>query len=155
MIKFPRKEIRADLIAHHVRLAGYKGAVCFSCGNASAALVKTGIYVVDVSPTGALEAKRWWQPWEVARAWPELFDATSGHLPLWLMVKIADAFKEHIGELKPGATHQVGTGSGESFVCLQIAYPEVHFEPVYGLTRGTQYDKFAPLNPVVNALRRR
>jgi len=144
------KALRADLIAGYVRQAGLPGVVCFSCGNASAALRRVGLYVVDVSPSGDVEARRWWQPAEIARAWPHLFDATSGHLPLPLMAQLAAALRAAMGPLEPGP-HDVPTGSGETILCLRWAYPGVAFRAVYGGTRATRYEAQAPLVQLVAA----
>ena len=146
-----RKKIRSKVIADFVRSAGYKGAVCFSCGNASQALIDEHIFVVDISDTGPLRAQAWFDPAMIRRIWPDLFDATSGHLPAGLMVKIAAAMRADLGPLKD-REYMVPTGSGETIVCLGIAYPETRFRPVYNLDRGTIYEPQAPLNDLVFAM---
>lgn len=151
-LRVPTKQIRAELIAQYVREAGYRGCVCFSCGNASRALKEAGLYVVDVSPQGDLEAKRWWTPAEIHRSWPDLFDATSGHLPVPLMAVLAAKFKDHLGCLWVDVVYEVPTGSGETITCLRWAYPEVKFRPKYGKELSVKYEAQAPLTPVVNGL---
>ncbi|HEY0837212.1 MAG TPA: hypothetical protein VGE72_25090 [Azospirillum sp.] len=146
-----RKALRAAVIARHVAGAGYAGVVCFSCGNASRALKAAGLYVVEVAPGGDLAPGRWWGADEIRRAWPHLLDATSGHLGAPLMAQIAAALRAHLGRLEPGA-YAVPTGSGETLVCLAMAYPACRFRPLYGDTPGTRYEAAAPLNPLVAAL---
>lgn len=138
-IPAPDKSIRSAIIADYVRLAGYRGVVCFSCGTASAALKSRVPYVVDVSPTGDLLPVRWWTPAEIRRAWPDLFDATCGHLPLHLMAAIANAFGVHYnGLFVDGQRYNVPTGSGETILCLRMEFPRVIFVPVWGATPGTK-----------------
>lgn len=147
-----RKRIRAALIADYVRAAGYPGVVCFSCGNASAALKGTGLFVVDVSPGGDLRAERWWSPEDIHRVWPSLLDATSGHLTAPLMARLSDALKAHIGPLSARSIVDVPTGSGETIACLRWAYPAVTFRAVFdGTTPGTIYEPEAPLVAVAIA----
>lgn len=125
--------------------------VCFSCGNASRALREAGLYVVDISPTGALEAKIWWTPEEIHQAFPDLFDATSGHLPVPILSRITKIFKEHLGQL-PARHYDVPTGSGETITCLRIAFPRIRFTAVYNLNEATRYDKRAPMNQLVEIM---
>ena len=146
-----RKVIRSAVIADHVRMAGYEGAVIFSCGNASRALKATGIYTVDVSASGDLEPRRWWQPWEIHKAWPLLLDATSGHLGAPLMMSVARAIRDSTGRLPGDIVHVVPTGSGETIACLRWVYPGVEFEPLYDCGPGTEYSPEAPLNEMVKA----
>ena len=149
MLTFPeRKQIRAKVIAAYVREAGYRGVVAFSCGNAAAALRDEGLVVVEVGPMGGLRPGKWWRPAEVHQCWPDLFDATSGHLPIPLMLDIAWAFRKHLGDL-PGGGYEVPTGSGETIVCLRWAYPAISFTPIYGMGAGAKYEVEAPLNQIV------
>jgi len=119
-----------------MQVAGYRGCVCFSCGNASRALLDAGLYVVDVSRHGMLDARMWWTPEEIHRAWPDLFDATPGHLPAPLMVSLAEAYRKELGEMEQVEQYVVPTGSGETVLCLRIAYP--------GLLFVAQYDDSSP-----------
>ncbi len=146
-----RKALRAAVIARHVREAGLPGVVCFSCGNASRALKEAGLYVVEIAPQGDLSAGKWWTASEIARAWPHLFDATSGHLSPPVMSAVADALREELGFLPPGI-FDIPTGSGETLVCLAMAYQDCRFRPVYGVGRGTEFEPRAPLNALVQAL---
>jgi len=131
-----------------MKRCGYRGCVCFSCGNASEALKKQGLYVFDVAPQGSLNANKWWTPEEIHKAWPDLFDATSGHLPIHLMNEIAAAFKTFLGNL-PEHCYSVPTGSGETIICLKLVYPDIEFIPVYDLDPATKYEPDAPLNDLV------
>jgi hypothetical protein len=144
---FPSKKIRAQVIAEFIQSAGYKGAVVFGCGNGAAALRECGVYVIDVSARGEIEARKWWTPAEIKKCWPDLFDATSGHLPAWLMLKIATAFREYLGNIEGGI---VPTGSGETITCLRWAFPEKKFTPIYDLDASTKYNENAPLNILVS-----
>lgn len=139
------------MIAEYVGAAGYRGVVCFSCGNASAALIAAGLDVVDVSPRGAIEARRWWQPEEIARVWPDRFDATSGHLTMPLMVRFAGALAADLGPLDAGP-YTVPTGSGETITALRFAYPGTAFVAEYGNDAATRYEAEAPLTAIVAAL---
>jgi hypothetical protein len=151
MLTFPRKQIRAAVIAQYIERAGYRGAVCFSCGHASAALQRAGVYVVDISETGDLIARSWWHAADIRRAWPDLLDATCGHLPAPLMGELATAYRVSIGALGE-ASYDVPTGSGETMICLSMAYPGVRFVPKYDLDAATAYHDRAPLNRLVTAL---
>lgn len=152
MLDFPHKALRARVIAEWVRAAGYPGVVCFSCGHASRALKDVGLYCVEVAPTGALQAGCWWSPEEIHRCWPHLLDATSGHLPAPLMTKLADAYKAWLGDLTEGATYRIATGSGETVLCLKIAYPDCTFIPYYdNSSPSTTFSPAAPLNSWVES----
>ncbi len=141
-----QKQIRAAVIARYVKNAGYRGVVAFSCGNATAALREAGLWVLDISPDGMLApTEKWWTPAEIHAAFPDLFDATSGHLPMYLMIEIARELKSTLGKL-PEAEYEVPTGSGETIACLRLAYPSITFTPICGIGKGTEYDSRAPLN---------
>lgn len=151
-LPFPeRKTIRARVIADYVKAAGYKGVVCFSCGHASQALQDTGIYTLQVAPQGDLQTSRWWTPEMIHKGFPGLFNATSGDLPVSLMVRLAEAYKKYIGELKT-TFYSIPTGSGETIICLSWVYPLSKFIALYGVGVGTEYDTDQPLNKVVSTL---
>lgn len=143
-----RKAIRARVIARYVYAAGYPGVVCFSCGNAARALREAGLWVVEVGPCGELRPGKWWTPAEIHKVWPGLLDATSGHLPIPLMIEVARALQQELGDLG-GGKYRVPTGSGETITCLRWAYPAAIFEPMYGLGAGTERNPEAPLNEIV------
>jgi hypothetical protein len=148
VLHFPAKKIRAEYIADYIRAAGYHGAVVFGCGNGAQALRDCGITVIDISPRGELVPTRWWQPEEIARVWPNYFDATSGHLPAWMMIEIGKKFREHIGD--DLSECYVPSGSGETIVCLRWAYPGIKLSPIYNLDEATQYSENSPLNFLVS-----
>jgi hypothetical protein len=151
----PEKQIRATEITRYVVDAGYKGIVVFTCGNAAKALRETGIWndsIVEVGPKGGLQTDRWWTPAEIRRTWPDLFDATSGHLPFTLMVKVAAGLRTVLGALDKDVQYLVPTGSGETILCLGLAYPHISFCAVYDNDRPeTTRDAEAPLNAAVDA----
>lgn len=149
-LRFPHKQIRSKVIADYVRTAGYRGVVVFSCGNAAAALREQGLEVVEVGPRGDLDANKWWTMAEIHRAWPDLFDATSGHLAVPLMGDIAKAFRAHLGDL-PAGRYSVAAGSGETVTCLRIVYPLLTFDATYDNSKPeTTRSEDAPLNAIVD-----
>lgn len=135
------------MINLYCKRAGYRGVVCFSCGNASAELKKV-IDTIDVSVTGDLTANKWWDSAEIHRIWPHRFDATSGHLPAPLLDGLALAYRQEIGELTE-KEYNVPTGSGETIICLALAYPDIKFNAIYDVGPGTEYNEQAPLNGLV------
>lgn len=149
-LTFPNKQLRAEAIKDYIE-GRYEGAVCFSCGNASRELKAAGVNTIDISPRGDLMANRWFRQAEVSDVFPTLFDATSGHLPMELMVNIASRFKRYLGELQ-GPCYYVPTGSGETLFCLKLAYPDKKFIAVYNMNEATQYDEENPFNEVVKAV---
>ena len=146
---FPHKQIRALVIYSYLRDSDYKGIVVLSCGNASRALKE--VYKYDNFDIITPKSTHWFSNEEIAKKWFGYFDATSGHLPLWLMVRIAESFRLYLGELN-NKRYYVPTGSGETIICLKIAYPNKDFIAVYNLNNATKYEKYAPLNKVVSAL---
>ena len=144
--KLNQKEVRAKIIAEYAYRAGYRGVVCFSCGNASEALRQPcnqhGLMLVEISPTGGLAANRWYTQEEIHRTWPDLFDATSGHLPVFLMARIADHFHRN---LKLTDSCYVPTGSGETFFCLKMAFPFHTLIPIFGTEKGCEPNTASPL----------
>lgn len=152
---FPRKELRTKPIIDYVKQSGYDGIVCFSCGNATRALKKAcnveGIYLLGISPYDALSAREWWSMAEIHKAFPVLFDATSGHLPFELMSIISGVFKDFIGELKKDK-YEIAAGSGETITCLRLCYEKVHFTAVYNIDNATKYEEKAPLNALVKKM---
>lgn len=148
---FPAKRLRAKVIAEYLSGLHQARCVCLTCGNAAEALREEGLEVCEVGPKAALQATRWIRPEEVAAWWPGLFDATSGHLPVWLMLRIANRFREHLGDLSE-SKYAIPTGSGETLVCLAMAYPDVRFVALYGDDPATKYEVAAPLNVLVARL---
>ena len=151
LLRFPHKKIRAEVIKEYMEKADYKKAVCFSCGNAARALEDAGIEVLHIGAAGDLIPMKWYTQAEIKKVFPDYFDATSGHLPMELMLKIAERFQRYLGFEMPAIVY-VPTGSGETIVCLKLAYPEKRFVAVYDLDKATEYDEQAPLNKLVELL---
>lgn len=150
-LSFPHKKIRAQVIAEFVRTAAYRGVVVFTCGNAAKTLRDEGLEVTEIGPRGDLKTEKWWTMAEIHRAWPGLFDATSGHLAVPLMGDIAKAYHAYLGEL-PVGRYKVAAGSGETVTCLRIAYPLLTFDPTYDDSKPeTTRHPDAPLNAIVDA----
>lgn len=150
LLRFPHKELRAAVIKKYIAEAGYDKVVCFSCGNAAAKLEEAGVDVLHIGAKGVLEPHKWFTQAEIAKVFPGYFDATSGHLPAELMVRLAKVYKAYIGRIQ-GDTVYIPTGSGETLVCLKMAYPEKQFVAVYNIDKATEYDIDAPLNAYVRA----
>ncbi len=148
LLKLENKKIRARVIKKYIEDLGYKGVVCFSCGNATRELKNIGLNVIDISPSGDFEALHWFTPKQVKQYFPEHFDATSGHLSIELMQLIGAEFKKELGENLP-QTNYIATGSGETIVCLKLAYPDKDFIAVYNLNDATKYEPEATLNDIV------
>lgn len=153
MYRFNNKELRAKAISAYMTRYGYTRAVCFSCGHASAELKFEGIDTLDISPTGDLLANKWFTIGDIHKAFPTYFDATSGHLPWDCMQYVADVFKIALKEL-PDEIY-LPTGSGETLVCLKMAFPNTKITAVYNIDEGTEYSEFAPLNDMVKLLAER
>jgi hypothetical protein len=159
-LRVPAKRWRAQVIAGYVRQAGLRGVVCFGCGNAAAELRKTGLYVVDMSARGDAEPKRWWGTAEIYQAFGAggLFDATSGHLPLWMMLQVSKIMQEEVSLTMHGeaASYIVPCGSGETVLELAWAFPRVRFIPAYnfeGALEATKRDECAPLNYLIDTFK--
>ena len=134
-----------------MQAAGYTRAVCFSCGNAARELQKAGVDVLHIGPHGDLIPNKWYTQAEIKRDFPQYFDATSGHLPMELMLEIAKRFRAYL-QYSLDDTVYVPTGSGETLVCLKLAYPDREFIAVYDLDEATEYSIHAPLNTLVKLL---
>lgn len=151
LLRFPHKQIRADIIKDYMREAGFTKAVCFSCGNAARALEAAGVDTVHVGADGELNPNKWFTQARISKVFDGYFDATSGHLPIELLLRLAAAYKKHLQD-KLGDVVYVPTGSGETLVCLKLAYPNKKFIAVYDLDKATEYSKDAPLNKFVELL---
>lgn len=153
LLRVPAKRVRAEIIRRHC-WDTYPGVVCFTCGNAADALRDVGLSVIEVGPRGVLNAPRWWTPSAVRRSWPHLFDATSGHLPSWMLVAMAQRWRELLTpELGPmlGVVY-VPSGSGETAITLALAYPSWSIVPVFNLDAATEWEPQTPLLPLMEAL---
>ena len=149
----PAKRLRAECIAQEC--AGR--VVCFTCGNAAAALRAVGLEVVEISPHGQLAANGWCTTADVRRMFPQHFDATSGHLPVDLMLRIGHRLTRWLEDrgvrLEAGVDYVVPSGSGETVVCLKLANPCMSFVARYdGTDPATRYEKENPLNAFVRHL---
>lgn len=161
LLKFPHKRLRAEIIYDYVLFSQYRGVVLLSCGNA----IKWMRWVVQKKQKGKskfackvevaeMTTTKWLTNEQIGNMAPTHFEATSGHLPLWLMVRIAKKFRNYFnshGGL-PLKKYYVPTGSGETILCLKLAYPKKEFVAVYNVSRGSKYEKKAPLNDAVTAL---
>lgn len=146
------KAARATAIREYMAQAGYARAVCFSCGNAYSALLEEGVDVLGVAPNGDFMACRWFRPSEIRRIFPDYFDATSGHLPMELIYTIASALKSKI-TLNSGGQYEVLSGSGETALCLKIAFPGAHIVPVFDNSNpATEWNAENLLNPLLGVL---
>lgn len=140
----PSKSIRAKVIKEH----GIKRCICFTCGNCAQALRNEGIDVVEVGNRGLIKPTRWLTLKEIYQIKGDLFDATSGHLSIPMMVEIGNQLKKYLGHLKE-KFYYLPTGSGETLVCLSMVYPKVKFRAVYGTKGSIRFNKEAPLNKIV------
>lgn len=150
LLVFPHKVIRAKVIKQYMSEYGYRRAVGFSCGHASEALKMAGIETLAVAPNGDLEANRWFRQGEIAEKFQGFFDATSGHLPFELMNLIAAEYKRYLGEIP--MMNYIPCGSGETVICLKMAYPDRKFFAVYNIDESTKYEENAPLNSLVRVV---
>lgn len=159
VLRFPNKKLRSIAIARHVREGRYNGVVVFTCGNAATALRRellAGLDVIEIGPRGILSTGKWWTPADIHNTFPSLFDATSGHLQLPLLVQVAEEFAVYLGmqeNFDPKGTYFVPTGSGETIIALHMAFPLAKLVAVYDNTHPeTTRDPEAPLNKIVDAL---
>lgn len=146
LLRFPHKKIRAEVIKRYIQ-GRYEKAVCFSCGNAARELQAAGVNTLHIGVNGDLQPNKWFTQQEIATAFPTHFDATSGHLPAELMIMLAEEYKKYLGEL-PDLVY-LPTGSGETLICLKLAYPATQFVAVYNLDSATEYDSRCVLNKFV------
>ncbi len=151
LLRFPHKRLRARVIKSYMKEAGYDRAVCFSCGNAARELQDAGVETLHIGKHGVLTPRKWFQQAEIQKVFPHYFDATSGHLPADAMYALSLAYREYLGELREEC-YYVPTGSGETIVCLKMAYPRVNFAAVYDLDEATEYSEWCPLNAIVAAM---
>lgn len=122
------KQIRACVIHEYMLQNGYDHCVCFSCGNATRALKAEGVSCISISPDGDLTANRWWSISEVRKAFANAFDATSGHLPIDVLIAIAKKYREAFSDVfVKGKEYVIPTGSGETVFCLSMAFKDIKF----------------------------
>lgn len=140
------KQVRAAVIKDYLTAKGTKHCVCFTSGNSAKYLRLQGLTVLGVGDTQELQTRMWWTFNQIATL--KVFDATSGHLPWPLMLEISERLKEQIKELPYRLV--LPTGSGETLVCLKLAFPLTKFYAKYNLNPATEYSANAPLNKLVN-----
>lgn len=146
-INLLQKKIRAEVIKEYLTAAGQDKCICFTSGNAGKALKKVGLKVITVGENEPLLPLKWFSYNEIAEL--GLFDATSGHLPMPLIVEIAQRLKKKLKKLDK---IELPTGSGETLLCLKLAFPQAKITAVYNLDRPTHYSNYAPLNSLVELL---
>ena len=154
-----RKLLRTFVLRSFLIESGFKKVVIFSCGNASDTLkrhtVGLDMSILAIAPNGDLApTNKWWTPEEIHATFPDYFDATSGHLPMYLMVRMAEELRKNYLKwiefpLLEGQLYRVPTGSGETIHVLYMAFPKCTFVPVYG-EGATAYNHQAPLNFALN-----
>lgn len=150
-LDFPNKKIRSKIIKEYLTKINFNKVVCFSCGNASRELKNVGLNVLDISPSGDLVANKWFKSEDFKKYFTEYFNATSGYLPFDLMFDIGIEFKKYLGELQQD--NYIACGSGETIICLKLAYPDKNFIAVYDNSNiATKMDINSPLYPLVKLL---
>lgn len=151
LLVFPHKKIRAELIKEYLNRSRYDKVVCFSCGNAAREIKEAGIDTLFIGEDGELKPNEWFTQLKIDNIFPKYFNATSGHLPIELMQMLSERYKTYLGELSSDVIY-VPTGSGETIICLKIAYPHKKFVAVYNLDNATKYDNENPLNCLVEII---
>lgn len=144
------KAIRSKIIKRHLNSIGINKCVCFTCGNAARFLRREGLEVIGVGRNQKLLPAKWFGFTEIAQQFNGLFDATSGHLPLPLLTEIAQELRKEIKHWRGQKT--ILTGSGETFVVLSLAFPNIKFTPIRDGKAETKFNKKAPLNTLVKIL---
>lgn len=159
ILEFPHKALRAEVILDYVKKAGtFKGIVCITCGAAGDALTDAAAGEVEVVILKPGENDEWITMEQIAQQYPGYFDATSGHLPLWLMQRISEKFRTHIDtEQTHGRIceweYRVPTGSGETILELMMCVDnECKLIALYDYNRGSKFESSAPLNNIVSKL---
>lgn len=97
-----------------------------------------------IAPNGVFSPNRWLSPSEIRAIFPNYFDATSGHLPLDLMVRIA--LKLQGTYSPPCSSLEVMSGSGETAIILKMAFPHLYIVPLWGDDEATRYEENGNLN---------
>ena len=149
-INILEKKIRAIVVKEYIEAAGISSVVCYTCGNSSRYLREAGVDVEEV-----INPDKWYEFNEIAYKHGK-FDATSGHLPYPLMLSIANELKAKLGEnfhyVYDDGVLELPTGSGETMLCMKLAYPELNIKPIYNLDDTTSYCDMAPLNGIIKML---
>jgi len=146
-----QKKIRSTVIAEYLLSINTNKCVCFSCGNSALFLKEAGLNVVYVGEKASLIPSKWFTFNEISNYFNGLFDATSGHLPFPLMIRISELMKKEMPIYK-GKT-DILTGSGETIICLKLAYPNVNFKPIREENNpATEFNVNAPLNKLIDII---
>lgn len=157
IIKFPHKKLRAEVIVDYVSKTPYKGIVCITCGPAGDAL-KVAVKEKNIHLIVLENLPKWLSMEDIANEYPGYFDATSGHLPLWLMQRVADRFRYYFNknptEIPDEGYWRVPTGSGEtlfelSLMGLSDTNTKSDYVALYDYNKGSKYESEAPLNNAV------
>lgn len=149
------KRIRAYVIRRHMKEHGFDRAICFSCGNATRALKSAKVDTLAIAPGADLApTDRWFTISEIRDALPGYFDATPGHLPMDVMNRLAAAYRIAFADVFCSVTDfVVPTGSGETIICLKMAFPSVNFAAMWdNSSPATTFDDRAPLANIVRAV---
>lgn len=141
-----RKQARSKIIKEYTD----KPLVCLTCGNSATNLEKQGLKVIHIGENGTLTPNKWFTQKEIKQYFPNHFDTTSGHLNMELMNKISTEYKKQLKTL-PNKIY-LPTGSGETLICLKLAFPQTKIIAVYNINKETQYHPEAPLNNLVKLL---
>jgi len=148
------KKIRAFIIKSHLDKLGLDTCVCFTSGNATRFLRRAGLKVVSIGNKEDLSSNKWFSYTDIQKSFNGLFDATSGHLPLPFLNEISSRLKkEYAGFFNKDKIYPIKIGSGETILCLKLAFPEISFEPIR--IKGyapTKFDKEAPLNDLIQVI---
>lgn len=151
------KRVRAGVIAAYLeRNRMFGGVVCFTCGNAGAALRKAGVNVLTVGVGQDVSVPDWWGQERIRNTWPHLFDATSGHLPVEMMGEIGELLRCEsllLNTLDRDEPIYVASGSGETVVALSMVFPEHSFVAEYdNRVAATRFSLWAPLSALVQRM---
>tara|TARA_Y100000296_G_C5072436_1_gene205617 strand:+ start:22 stop:522 length:501 start_codon:yes stop_codon:yes gene_type:complete len=149
------KKLRSEIIKKHLNSIGKNKCVCFTCGNSSKYLREEGIDVLSIGEKEDLIPNKWFSYTEIQKYFNNLFDATSGHLPIPFMKDISLKLFDKLGGgyFNYKKDYDIKTGSGETIICLKMAYPHINFKPVR--LKGfapTKFNKGASLNNLLYAM---
>lgn len=145
-LNFDFKFHRAAVVQRYLSESGKAPrVVVVTCGNSARKLRKVGLSVYEIGVQGPLVPTRWLTPEDIAQAFPNRFDATSGHLPLFLMLRVAAMLRakhpEGIDIARTGGRIHVPSGSGESAVITALAFPGAQVVAVFNNSKpDTKYE---------------
>lgn len=122
------KALRAHVIAGYCQRARIRSVVLCTCGNAAAELRPHVPEVIEIGPgpLAIFRPTRWLLPSDIRRMFPGKFDATSGHLPFWMLVQVSKIVRDTLSlreAVAEGRPLVVPSGSGESAVVVKLAFP--------------------------------